>query len=97
MQLDLFATSPRQSQPTATIPRCLAGFNLTCQIEGGKKVEEQSDEKDMGMSYAASMHTTVKTLRIASGVQYQAEDELGDLGHLRKVPSQTAIMCILPG
>eukprot|EP00439_Symbiodinium_sp_Y106_P084667 s82_g26.t1 len=32
-------------------------------IEGGKKVEEQSDEKDMGMSY----------------------DELGDLGHLRKV------------
>ncbi|CAE7217531.1 nadsyn1 [Symbiodinium necroappetens] len=33
------------------------------EIEGGKKVEEQSDEKDMGMSY----------------------DELGDLGHLRKV------------
>lgn len=32
-------------------------------VEGGKKVEEQSDEKDMGMSY----------------------DELGDLGHLRKV------------
>ncbi|CAJ1350482.1 unnamed protein product [Effrenium voratum] len=32
-------------------------------IEDGKKVEEQSDEKDMGMSY----------------------DELGDLGHLRKV------------
>eukprot|EP00933_Yihiella_yeosuensis_P023123 TRINITY_DN18063_c0_g2_i3.p1 TRINITY_DN18063_c0_g2~~TRINITY_DN18063_c0_g2_i3.p1 ORF type:complete len:773 (+),score=146.11 TRINITY_DN18063_c0_g2_i3:96-2414(+) len=32
-------------------------------VEDGKKVEEQSDEKDMGMSY----------------------DELGDLGHLRKV------------
>eukprot|EP00434_Breviolum_minutum_P013366 symbB.v1.2.011777.t2/scaffold750.1/size323489/29 len=33
------------------------------EVEDGKKVEEQSDEKDMGMSY----------------------DELGDLGHLRKV------------
>ena len=29
--------------------------DLACQIEGGKKVEEQSDEKDMGMSYVARM------------------------------------------
>ncbi|CAL1158274.1 unnamed protein product [Cladocopium goreaui] len=37
--------------------------DILADVEGGKKVEEQSDEKDMGMSY----------------------DELGDLGHLRKV------------
>ncbi|CAE7599472.1 QNS1 [Symbiodinium natans] len=30
---------------------------MPCQVEGGKKVEEQSDEKDMGMSYAAWMQT----------------------------------------
>ncbi|CAK9090169.1 unnamed protein product [Durusdinium trenchii] len=41
----------------------LTEIDKLTQVEGGKKVEEQSDEKDMGMSY----------------------DELGDLGHLRKV------------